>query len=416
MNLIKETLEGIDYLESSPLAMELEIAIKKLRTFSKITKSTLKAVDLDKIIKKITGLNVKILIAIETDAYVEIPGINVGNPILSNWRKRYLDSTQGKAILDINNVIDGTVNLRKGTVAGDWSKIENKIYLGEGLLRSKSIFTTKETTAILLHEIGHIFVYMEMLGRVTRTNFIMSEAVNRIIGSNTKEQRVKILHAVEDIYGEKIEGFDKLAEVKKHPDAYRVIFMSLAIKESENQINDNIYDVRSFESLADTFATRHGLGRDLATGLDKLYRSQGNIAYRGTIKSITFNMMKVIIFLIPIYTPSIILFLILLGNPLKVDYDPVDKRIRKIRQQLNGALKERGLAKEHKIQILEDIDVIKTLEKDIFDNKGIIEFLWQNVLPHGRKQRSLIKIQEKLETMLNNRLFETAARLETGVR
>lgn len=421
MKSLVPSLEVIDHLEKSPLGVELEIALGKLRTFKNITTATLRGVGMEKIIKSRTGLTVQLHVWDEPGMAVLVPQINKSNPIINRMVKMLSDNKDGTEFLKANDLIDGTVNLQMGTVSGDFAKVSSDMHINSNMVWSGSSYTVREATATLLHEIGHLIVYMFMLGRTTHTNYIITEASARLSNSSTKEQRIKILHAVEDSYGEDIPGIDTVAEKRRHNDAYRVTFLQLAAKESESQIGTNIYNSRMFEALADTFAARHGYAKDLAVAIDKLYRSFGDKVYTNSTVHAVNSVIKVLIFTGSImsgqpyligYAAGAFLGSILLNSPLDVIYDPLPKRLDKIVSQLNDGLKDRSISKERKVRILDDIKTIEALISDTKDNQDVIEFVMRYILPHGRKQEGMVVVQERLEKMLNNKLFAAAAALE----
>jgi hypothetical protein len=216
---------------------------------------------------------------------------------------------------------------------------------------------------------------------------------------------------MENIFGEKIDDMERIAEVKKHKDFYRTVFLTLAARESVNQLGFNLYDMRACEQAADQFASRHGMGRDLATALDKLHRWSGDRVYWNTfIHSVIW------VFELLTFIPATIIYFglpILIMSSLNYNsYDPIPQRIEKFKHDIQSALKDRDIPKEERQRLLADLGIIDNVLSEMKDNESFYSFLWNKVIPFGRTQRKEIVFNEQLERMMNNSLFGAAAALK----
>lgn len=420
-------IEGIDQQLNSPLGFEIEQEIIKIiadtTSNGSFSKYTLKNSKLTSIIKKYTGLtiNFELYDIDSTNAYscVEMPD--------DIW----------KAFTD-NKYMEGTINLKAGILSGVFSKFNLEIGLGREYLYKDSMFTPAETTASILHEIGHVFVYFEMLCRYTKTNHILIEGTQRLLTANTKEQRFVILKDIENEIGVSIPDKEKITAKARTEDAYKVIILYAASEASKQQLDVDIYDCRSIEQLADLFASRHGYGRALATSLDKTYTMYGHKTYNSPAFNTFMNVVTALLkigyagmavgmtaspFFVPAISPVVpiigatllsftLLSVLFLNNPLVVNYDPPAKRILKLKQQINNALKDRTLTKEKKKIFVSDYYDIERILDKMHENIGLTEYLYQTFLPSGRKQSANIRMHEELENLLNNPLFTATAELE----
>jgi hypothetical protein len=405
--------EGIDYMFNSKLGSGIEAELQKVRQLIQPKSSDIKATDLDKIIKQYTGITTNVSTDWGYTAYMYPADINRNNPILNKLNQMYASNLDSKEFIKDKGFVEGTVNLKTGMVYGDFSKVTINIFLGEDLLGKFSALTVPEVTAILLHEIGHAFVYFEMLARSIKTNYILSEGTKRLLTANTTEQRVLILSSVEQMTKTSIDNKDKIASKKRNEAYYTTILLSASINESIQDLGVNIYSTRSFEQLSDNFATRHGYGRALVLGLSKLHRLYGG---NETIPPVVYNTISVILAAIVIFNPAVWLLLTFVliceGNPLKVTYDPLKKRILKIKQQINDALKDKSLSKEYKQVFLNDYVEIQKVFDEIYLNSDLFEVVWKYLTPWGYKQNKQIKHNEELESLLNNDLFTATAKLQ----
>lgn len=423
------SLESIDFQFNSTLGKDLEIEIEKFRSLNHITQENLNNSKICQIVKDNTGIKLDLILAAGVDAWMYDIQLDKNNVIYGEreWLQKLiariqLRNTDAHDLIDANGLVDGTVNISTGRVTGDFSKVPIRIGIGDAFLYKSSVFTVKETVSCILHEIGHMCVYFEMLGRLVRTNYILSAGVSKLMGASTKERRIVILDSIENAIGEKIDNKDKLAEIPRTEDAYRVIILSTAVEASKQQLHVNIYDARSYEQLADNYVARLGYAKPLATCLNKISKSVGDKAYRSPAMNTFMNVVQIAwsVIHVPYMLQSPMsmwlgLFcLILIGNPLATVYDPTKKRILKLQHQLNDALKDTTLPKEIKQSILVDHDEIDKILSTMYNNIGPYEYIYQTLLPWGRQQQKRININEELEALYSNPLFTAAARIEVS--
>lgn len=415
--LLPYSIEAVDHQLISPLGTEIVLALKKLRQYIKVTPTVLASVGLNAIVRKHTGLNINFVIEPECyEACVYVPQVNRDNPIIQQIRRQWMENVDATELMKNKDFIAGTVNLKTGKVSGDFCNLDVNIHIGELFLCKSSNYTVEEITAIILHEIGHVFVYLEMLARTTRTNYILMEGTIRLLATQNKEQRILLLAEIENEFGEKIINRDKYAEKLQRTESYQTTIIYLAVQQSKTQLNINCYDSRSFEQMADNFAIRLGYGRPLASGLDKLHRSGNDKAYLNPAINTVWMLIKFMMFILLLVGGNIMMAMAILamGNPLSVTYDPIALRIDKIRQQYNDALKDKSLTASRKQKIIDDFKAVDLILDKMNDNPGVYEFIWRNLFPWGRTQQSLIVIQQQLEAMYNNDLYTAASILETN--
>lgn len=422
------SLEAIDFQENSPLGIDLVAAVQELRKLDRITTRDLDKSPLTNIIRKHTGLSVlpKVANGYVSKAFVSIPDINNSNPLLDSLEKSISKSLEARDRISYNGEYSGNIDLKRGKVSGDFAKAVSNLMITEDLLWSASKLTVEEVVAIILHEIGHIFVYMEMLARTTKTNYLILAATRRCLEAESKEQRIKIIREVEDEFGENLDGLEDFAAKQRSEGHYRVTFLSLAVKESVSQVGSNLYDLRSWETLADDFAVRHGFVRALAVGLNKLEGRHDKNKYVSGLGHILATFIRTASFLYlaslaalavapsVLATWAFIAGFIISSNPMASEYYPKPKeRIGRLADGLTAQLKDKGLDPQMKKDIVAEVKAIRLIEEGMFEHWGLMEFLWKKVYPWGRKQYNIGKQQAELEKLVNNRLYEAAASLQS---
>jgi len=419
-------LEGLNFNANPTLGKEIEIALRKLRKHKKVTEQQVLDSGLFKVISHHTGIKGKLDFKNGFQAAVLPPDIDKNNPVLDSFRKQIFKSEDSKKLLKRKDYIEGTVDLETGKVGGVFAEAPVTFYFGQKLFYAGSDFTVPEITAIILHEIGHIFHYYEVLSRLTSTNYILDEGIKALTNAQDTEQRIKILRDINSTGYAKIESPETIASRRREPDYYRTVIIDGCVRETTNQLGNNIYSNRGFEQLADQYATRMGYGKALVTGLDKLHRKYDPQRFLSTPSFYLVEAAKFITILLlgsaggggkggAVLTGSITLLLQCLINPMDQWYDSVKDRYGKVRENLTMQLKEKDLTKEQRKAIVADINVINSLEDSVNDSPDLHQFLWQYVLPYGKKHHKAQKIQQELEALMNNRLTEAAARLQTTI-
>jgi hypothetical protein len=79
------------------------------------------------------------------------------------------------------------------------------------MLVGPNCLSSAEAAALLIHEVGHLFTMMELVKRLSETNYIVEEGTRRLLTANTKEQRIVILSDIEDSLNVKLSDKEKLA-------------------------------------------------------------------------------------------------------------------------------------------------------------------------------------------------------------
>lgn len=417
----KLSLESIDF-QNGKLFEQLTNAVDALKADGTFTTEAIKKAEIPEIIQLYTDALVKFRVIADQkiNAYMEVPALDRNHPFITEIEKAYVSSKAGTMLIQtLGGAVKGGVNLRNGRVYGVFTKIEGTITVTQGLIQSKD-FSSAEVAAIILHELGHIVTYFEYLGSVVTNSHIIAAAAKAATDIDDFNERVKVLKVAEDVLGlEKID-IDALARTnqKMRGKATETVFISaLAIKTRSNT-GASIYELRAVEQLADQFAVRHGAGKDLAVGLDRLYRYVWDSSTMWTATHVFLEVAKMIgaSFVLVGCPPAgaAVFVLLFMTNPLNRRYDEPEARLRLIKQMLVEELKETKQDPDHLRKIDEDIRVVSILEESLNDNRGIVELFWSNIMPEGRAGWQQERAQKEIEALLNNDLFTMANRFKIG--
>lgn len=320
------------------------------------------------------------------------------------------------------------IDLKAGKVSGIFSEYETPIYMGYYAIRSMRL-TSRELVAILAHEVGHCFTAYEMAFRTVRTNQVLSAAAKAAAGGDQGKYEY-VLKSAEQVLDLKTGVLDEVKEIK---DSQTVI--TVIIGKAERQTHDEslmgntTYDVTTFEAMADNYAARLGLGKDLVTGLEKVFRQYGAAEFSATARIMmtvmdTYSVVTTIaagitiainpvaaLFLLAINTLS--LYARLDGRDHNNVYDKLSVRFKRVKEQIIQFLKNQDLGAAETKHALESINHIEKIISQVSEYKGYLPALFNLIDPASRAVNSARDIQKNLESMVANDFYLKAAALRT---
>lgn len=320
------------------------------------------------------------------------------------------------------------IDLDKGRVSGIFSEYETPIYMGYYALRSLRM-TPREIAAILAHEVGHCLVAYEMAFRTVRTNQILAAASKAAAGGD-KGQYEYVLKTAEEVLDLKSGMFDEIKETKDQKTVMTVIMGKAERKTHDDSLMGNTtYDITTFEALADNYAARLGLGKELVTGLEKLYREFGAAEFSSgariattmlDIYSVVSMIGAVIIMGSNPIMGALYLGLNMWGLYARLDgrdhnnvYDKLTIRFKRVKEQIIQYLKDKSLPAADVKRSLESVAHIEKTIAQISEYKGFLPAIFNMVDPASRAVNSARDIQQNLEAMVANDMYLKAAALRT---
>lgn len=406
-------LEAIQ-VQSDVFFKELTLAFHRLRSEKAYGGKALDSIGVAAIIKRHTGLTVDFKVDKSNDinAYVIPPMVDKNNPLIYDWWKPHVENTDVKKYIKVkrSDIIKGSVDLARGKVDGIFSEIVHQMFIHKGLIET-NLLSDEEKAAICLHEVGHLFTYYEFLGHTLTTNVILHAATQAFFKSDDVLKRTQILD--ETCKALEISLDDPEALVKcTNKEVFQTVVLRKAVLEAKSSLGSGIYDITATEALADQYAVRQGAGRHLATGLDKIHRHYGGgPSYFSTAVHVMATIVRVILFFALIIPTFGLIFLILLFNPAIKVYDEPEARLARMKRELVASLKDKTLPPQQRKALVDDIDAVDALLKNIDDKRGLMELFYTSVLPSGRRQYQQLRFQVELEKLVNNQLFVTAEKL-----
>lgn len=391
------------------------------------------AKDLKALINRATNMNVNVIFNTEyppcTLPFHFNPDTILGNKA---WKDFYVEDAEKTLKRLKNERNESYIDLERGKVGGVFSIPEVPVYMGFDIIRSLKL-TSREIAAILAHEIGHCFVAYELAFRTTRTNQILASIARSSAGGD-KGKFKYVLKASEEEMGLKTGVLDEVFETNDPQSALVVTLNAVEKAASTKSIMGNAtYDITTFEALADNYASRLGLGRDLVTGLEKLIKVWGGTEYSFLVRFlITVNDICVINYLIigvvvaltsgvggAIIGGMLAAFMLVNiysrgdGREYNNVYDKLPIRFKRIKEQQIAYLKQQKLPNAEIKKTLETIEMIDQKISEISTYNGILAPIMNLIDPASRATIKARDIQQKLESLAANDLYVRAMQMKT---
>ena len=404
-------------VQNGKLFQDLTDAFAALRGKKDFTTTGIRASGLREIVLAHTGMMVEFSIDPSGyEAYIHWPQLDRNHPFVAEYSKYFLSGSDVGLTLIRNagGAIKGSVDLKKGKVYGIYTKIQGDIHFGEALMRDTK-YSDGELAGIFLHECGHLFTYFEYLGSVVVTSHVMAFAAKSLYTIEDYDERVKILKESERVLGIEILDKERIAAMPKRSRGVvaETIMINANAAKTRSDTGNNIYELRSVEQLADQFATLHGAGRELVTGLDRLYKGFMHSSTLNTAEHTMFEIVKLMLFLGAfLLIPIPLAILLCFYNPTRKYYDDPEARVRLVRQMINDQLKDKSLTNVRRQALLEDIEAIKAVEAQLDDKRSLLQMLWTTIIPSGRAALSQKETMKCLEDLMNNELFTMSAKFK----
>lgn len=426
------TLESISFQDGKFFAA-LVAKIDELRQSKNYSPKAIEKLGIDQLVFDATGMCVRFSIdpAKHANAYILLPHLDKNHPFFPmQWR----DMMPTEAIAMIRaggGEIKGWVDLEQARVGGIYSKVEAVTKVTKGLMDDPK-YTTPEICGIISHELGHLFTYFEMFGRINRTANVTAALSRAVFSMEDQSQRETIIKEAARALQISIEDPAELARLPsgKREDTLTTVFVTKAVHASRSETGFHAYEMRSCEQLADDFAIRMGAGSHLATGLHKLYSSGWESSTISTTKHVIMQLFDMFTVLVAgqalgwalggvaaMSAGAVIfpLLILMLANPNEKVYDNGEDRIMLMKRTLVTALKNKDLPEELRKSYLSEITAIDEIVKKLDFKRGIFEYIITTFGVRGRREYRQEQIMKDVENLLTNDLFVHAQQLRAGV-
>ena len=284
--------------------------------------------------------------------------------------------------------------------------------------------TAREAADVFMHEVGHAFVAYELAFNTIQTNQILLALHKSLVAKDQKlfEYSLKL---TEKRIGPSSGVYNELKE-ETDTNVVTTVVMAKIQEKRVSELGTAAYDKTTYEALADNFATRMGLGRELVTSLEKIHRLYGSPEYSGETRFI-YNMIQITVATYFMLLGAVLgsVLLMIAGAPLfflitwtvsdgaeyQNVYDKLKIRYKRVREQLISRLKVKSLAPELVKNILEDLKVLDKIIDQAGEFNSILNVVGNIIYPSNWVLSSRKNAQRLLEELASNDLFIKAAQL-----
>jgi len=380
-------------------------------------------------------LGIKVKVVINSALAAVMPFYPTANHIFlhSFWRGHahlHLPD-QYKLLKESNNKV-GLVDLKKAKIGGIFSDYENTLYMNFVELFKTYNLSVQEVTAVMLHELGHVFVSCEYSDRLNSTNQILAQ-IAKELSSDKKQKNFTYLFKELKNYNSQITE----ADIEKVVNGTKIVagltWFQAVIGTVGQQLKNTKYDETSFEQLADNFAARFQYGRPLISALDKLSIAHLNPAKVRGARTFSmllngFSFIYLTAAIIGTFTAGLFPITIIVAFLLYIcmkwsgeqyqdyTYDELRLRYSRVRNEYISMIKQLDLAdseiKDQIKDILDNVQIIDSIIEDTEQYKSIFNILGNLFFKSNRDALSSIKEQQLLESLAFNDLFVKSAQLQ----
>lgn len=324
-------------------------------------------------------------------------------------------SRTGSAESKIKNLCEvarGWVDVKNGKVGGIFSLIPLTIYFPKNIIQG-SLFTPEEKAAILLHEVGHAITWYLYVARSVTTNAITAVAAADIFNDNAPAKREVVFAAIKEGLNLKSVSFKELEQTNS-PSALTVFLLDASRKELRSELGSDVYDMVAWEALADQYAVRMGAGAELASALSKML--PGKVSwYFMAASEIVFIISSG--FLVTTGQLGLVILGVMgllgtwLGGTGIGDYDRSEARLRRIRNDMQAELRTKDVEESVRRTLQDRLDWVDRSIDQVKDNPKLIEIIRRYFVQSERQRGDFEELQQDLESLAANRLYEHAALL-----
>jgi len=464
-------LESIKYQgKKDPVIKELITFFAKLKDNS-IVRNTATFMKLKTELEDITynrfGISIFALPAFgTTGGWACMPFNVIRQKGINNWKQYFTKSTinpidyilylhsNREIMKDFKNGHSFTLDMDKAYIKGmDRDKHRNIMFIEFGRDQFGTQITgwdltPEEMTAVYLHEIGHLFTYFESLNRTIVSNSMLLDSFIKnkhavkdikikyrdIYDNDAKEMLTLKGYSLGLIKGFLVTGFRYITNFIQVVDPSFAGAILTSNITRDNRLGGIRSSMTDSEVLADDFSTRMGMGRELASGLDRLitlkihnkalillplliYVISGVLTHlifvgRGKeLNKFAIILLATIKYMFLAYALNVV-YRIVVGQYF--NYEKFPERIDSIERSLIKALREEKIDKATTREIIKTIDAVRVTQKEILD-AGYGSYLLSVFVPNpnvGKDIKPDAFIIDSLDKLINNDMVYHALKFE----
>lgn len=340
--------------------------------------------------------------------------------------------------LNLNNGSLGKLNDKTGFIdydkvelGGVFSEQQTVVWIDFPELFSTYKLTTPEITAVLLHELGHVFHIFSYSVKLETTNSVLNEIVKAKTESRQLRQDVvyKKLKTINPELREKeVDSLLSGTGVAGSVEWIRLVTGSDSNLVKSQTFNSK-YDNTTSERLADDFASKFGYGKHIMLTLEKFpsqsYTEQpfyqlNQLIFELASMVATYGIGVSLLGIAPVVMVTTIASFVLLklsnsGEDSKdYTYDNGFRRYKRIRNSIIEIIKDPDLDKVTVNNYINAIEIIDSVLAKTTNKEDIYDLIMNYIYPKSKNTAENILQQQELEDLANNDIFLRAAQLRIG--
>ena len=300
--------------------------------------------------------------------------------------------------------------------------------------------TCRELTAVLLHELGHCWSFMEYSDRMQAVNQVLAEALNSDIKDKKEKNKYILKLAAEHEIITKAEYEEMLKSADRHVTS---LFVFQMFTKKIINLTNSSYVVTTNEALADNFATKFGYGREVVVALYKMHHLYPTSQYRsdGQFLAIINSLLEAlwmlaflgVFMLFPLAIAGVsssgllmawtglllvqivggVGTMVVPGAGIDRDphYDTAKRRFTRIKNAIINDLKHERDPKYLK-QYIEQIEEIETYIDKAYEHKTLWKWLSLTFSQSARTEDMQMREEQMLEDLIANDLYLASVKLK----
>lgn len=377
------------------------------------------------VVRKHTRINLIIAAGDEIGPMAALPNFDANHPFVANWLKdavsegmRYDGAATARKLMNVmgTNALKGRVDLKNSTISGDYEKVLFDLWLPRKMLDSDRMVSAEGAAAIILHEVGHLFGYLEFMGRTLTTNLVLSGMLRAIDDPGIREavfvRGIELMHMTPEQRDAALGAKSKVE--------LSCIVMDAAVSASRSELKLNIFDNTGCETVADQFAARHGAARALVVAdveIAKYYRD------RERKNRVTTTLLNLIMLVADLFASVLDVLWFAISFLSKYvffaeyeipDHNTLRGRYTRLMNEIAQHLKDRTLSAQQKLKLLDDYDTVRSMIANVGnDDLTFARKVSYYLNPRYRNARKFHLLQQDLENLASSNLFAHAAKFST---
>ncbi len=300
------------------------------------------------------------------------------------------------------------INTKTAKVKGFPKGSTNYLYINLSSLFYTYKLTVGEVAALILHEIGHVFTYLENMDRISKLNILLSENLDtHLEGKELVEFSYKVRDQIPSMEGKK--QYMELTDGTQ-----KIVWAMTTYKIFINAFNSSNTDGNG-ELLADRFVGALGSSKELSSALDKVYAASTDFTELNYYSQFTaycaIGILVLLVLDISVFLPALLLMAIYLTTRKAGDsdrdmtYPSTLARVTNLKYQLIEQLRFKVIPDKEKMGILNELKDIDTTLSNIKEPSAVFTKLANILIFRNRKIKLISDVEKELESIVANNLY-----------